>query len=367
MSTSDQMQRHRVREVLLVRDGGPAVADEGEVEARAAHVAGEHVFEPGRLTEPGCGDRARRGTGQHGLRRRVARGAGGHHSPVALHQQELVPEAGVLESLLGGSDVARHQRLHPAVQGGGARALELADLREHLRTGADECVGPKLARDFRRPPLVGRIRIGMDEVNDERLAARVAQGGHRVPELVLVERENDPALRVDTLGHVEAQLARNQRLEAAAQPPAARPGASTELKGVAEPAGCDQPALRALAFQDRVGGDGGAVHQGLDGPGGSAARVDSRHEALGLCAGCARDLCNLESARLAIEGEYIGEGTAYVHTDAISSLSSLVHVLVCHLRLVLFTSALCALDHADARIPQARGLNRPVSCGDRFV
>ena len=152
-----EMQRHRVGQVLLVRGGRTAVADESQVEARAPHVAREHVVEPGRLAEPCRGDRAGRGTRQHSLRRGMARGAGGHHPSVALHQEELVLEAGFLETLLGSADVARHQRLHPAVQSRSARALELADFREDLRAGADKCVRPQLARNHGRAPLVRRV------------------------------------------------------------------------------------------------------------------------------------------------------------------------------------------------------------------
>ena len=309
-----EVQRHRVGQVLLVGDRGAAVADKGEIEARASHVAGEHVVEPRRLAEPGGGDRAGRRTGQHGLRRRAARGAGGHHPPVALHQQELLPEAGVGEPSLGGADVARHQRLHPAVEGGRARSLELADFRKHLRPGADEGVRPQLARNVGRAQLVGGIRVGVEKVDDKRLAARVAQGDHGVPELVFVERGDHPPLRVHALGHVEAQLARYQRFEAAGQTPAVRPGAPAELQRVAEPAGGDQSALRALALQDRVGGDGGAVHDGLDGRGRRAARIDARHEALGLRTGGARDLGDLEATGFPVEGEHVGEGAADVDT-----------------------------------------------------
>ena len=85
-----EVQRHRVRQVLLVRDRGAAVPDEGQVEARAAHVAGEHVVETRCLAEPGGRDGAGRRAGHHRLRRGPARGAGGHHPPVALHQQEPV-------------------------------------------------------------------------------------------------------------------------------------------------------------------------------------------------------------------------------------------------------------------------------------
>ena len=205
-------------------------------------------------------------------------------------------EAGFLETLLGSADVARHQRLHPAVQSRGARALELADLREDLRAGADKCVRPQLARNPGRAPLVRRVRVGMDEMDDERLAARVAQGGHRASKLFFVERDDDPALRVDALGHVEAQLARDQRLEAAGEAPVVRPGAPAELQGVAEPSGRDEPALRALALQDRIGGDGGAVHDGLDGLRGRTACGNPRHEAFGLSTRSARDLGDLESA-----------------------------------------------------------------------
>ena len=157
-------------------------------------------------------------------------------------------------------------------------------------------------------------------MDDERLAARVAQGGHRASKLFFVERDDDPALRVNALGHVEAQLARDQRLEAAGETPVVRPGAPAKFQGITEPAGGDQPAPRALALQDRIGGDGGAVHDGLDGFGGSTARADPGHEAFGLCARSARDLGDLESAGLAVEGEHVGEGTAYVHADTITCL-----------------------------------------------
>ena len=312
-----EMQRHRVRQVLLVRDRRTAVADEGEVEARAAHVAGEHVLEAGRPAEPGRRDRAGRGSGQHRLRRGPARGPRGHHPPVALHEQELVPESRVGEPPLGGPDVARHQRLHPTVQGGRARALELADFRQHFHARADVRVRPQLARDLGRAPLVGRVGVGMHEVNDQRLAARVAKGDDGRAELVFVERDDDPALRVHALGHVEPQLARDQRLEAPRESPPARPGAPAELEGVAESAGRDEPALRALALQDRVGGDGGAVHDGLDGRGRRPARVDARHEAVGLRARSARHLGDFESTRLAVEGEHVGECAADVHADAV--------------------------------------------------
>ena len=325
-----EMQRHRVRQVLLVRDRRTAVADEGEVEARAAHVAGEHVVEAGRPAEPGRRNRAGRRSGQHRLGRGPARGPRGHHPPVALHEQELVPESRVGEPPLGGPDVARHQRLHPAVQGGRARALELADFRQHFHAGADVRVRPQLARDLGRAPLVGRVGVGVYEVDDQGLAARVAKSDDGRAELVFVEREDDPPLCVHALGHVEPQLARNQRLEAPRETPSAGPGAPAELEGVAESAGGDEPALRALAFQDRVGGDGGAVHDGLDRCGGRTARIDTRHEAVGLRAGGARDFGDLESTRLPVEGEHVGEGAADVHTDSVSGLRFLVCYVICH-------------------------------------
>ena len=234
-------------------------------------------------------------------------------------------EAGVLQPSLCLPDVARHQRLHPAVQGRGARALELPDFGEHLGAGADERVRPQLARDLGRAPLVGRIRVGVHEMDDERLASRVAQGGDCASKLVFVEGDDDTALRVHALGHIEPQLARNQRLEGAGEAPVVRPGAAAELEGVAEPAGRHESALRTLALQNRIGGDGGAVHDGLDARGRSTARVDARHEAVGLRARGARDLGDLEPAGLAVEGEHVGERTADVDSHPVTH-SRISHV-----------------------------------------
>ncbi len=78
-----------------------------------------------------------------------------------------------------------------------------------------------------------------------------------------VERRQNLAVGIHALGHFQPDLAVDQRIEGAAQAIGLRPRAAAELQHVAEALGGYQPDLGDLALQQRVGGRGRAVHQGL--------------------------------------------------------------------------------------------------------
>ena len=90
-----------------------------------------------------------------------------------------------------------------------------------------------------------------------RLGDRGAGGG-------LVERGEDAAAGVHALGDLEAEVARDDRREAAGHAVGLRAGAAAELEHVAEARGGDQAGAGEAALEHGVGGGGGAVHDQVD-------------------------------------------------------------------------------------------------------
>src|SRR5262249_8881082 len=110
-----------------------------------------------------------------------------------------------------------------------------------------------------RPLLVLRIRVGMQEVDDERLDAILPKSCRRPTYAVVIKRDEDVTLGVDTLGHLQTVLARDQWLERASQAVRVWPGTPAELEAVAKAPRRDQPADRAFALKECVRPDRRAV------------------------------------------------------------------------------------------------------------
>ena len=264
------------------------------------------------LADVSRGQRAGRRTRHHRLHGIVRGDRARHRAAVALHHQELAAETGELQLLLQPAQVARHDRLDIAVQCRRAGALELADLAQDVGAYRDEGGGPDLARDGAGGLLVRGIGIGMDEADDQRLGAELEQPAHGGPHRVGVERDHHIALGVDALRHFEAQLARDQRLEAADHAVAEGPRAAAELQHIAEARSGDQAAARALAFENGVGADSGAVHQRRQVLDRDAAVAQSREHAARLVVGRRRDLDDAKPVRAFVDEQQVGESAAHV-------------------------------------------------------
>ncbi len=127
------------RLVSSATSGSPSI-DHRDVEARAAHVAGDHVAEAGL-----GGDARRRGHACRGARAHDVRGAAAElaqrrHAAVGLHDRDLAVVAPAVELGREVLRVARDQRLQVALHHRGAGALELVVLAHHRR-GGDELPG----------------------------------------------------------------------------------------------------------------------------------------------------------------------------------------------------------------------------------
>ena len=94
---------------------------------------------------------------------------------------------------------------------------------------------------------------------------RARSSAATVAHRLLVERQKHRAVGRHPLGHAEAQVARHQRLGPlhvdVVLLEAVLPG---DLEGIAEALGGDQRGVRALALDQRVGGERRAVHDEAD-------------------------------------------------------------------------------------------------------
>ena len=142
--------------------------------------------------------------------------------------------------------------------------------------------GQASREDLADPRLVRGIGIGVDQRHRHRLDVELGEALGDAAHRGFVQRPPHGAVHVHALGHREAQLARHQRprlddvdvvlVEAALV---------RDLDHVAEAVGGDERGARALALDDGVGGERGAVHEHAD--------VAERQARLGQRAACALD------------------------------------------------------------------------------
>ena len=188
----------------------------------------------------------------------------GHHAAVRLHHVEGRGRAEGGEPGLERVHVARHDRHHRRVHGGGAPPQVLAELRAHLRRDGQPGVRHLLAHDRRGGALVGGVQVGVQEADHHRLHALVPQAAHRRAHLADVERLQHASLGVETLADLEAPSPGHQRRRLL-QMHVVEPGADlpADLQDVAEAARHEHAHARRLALDDGVGRHGGGVdHRG---------------------------------------------------------------------------------------------------------
>ena len=265
--------------------------------------------------DPRRGDRSGGRAGHDGVHGEIDGRAGRHHAAIPLHHEKLVAQPRAAQVLREAAEIARHDRLHVAVERRRAAAFEFAHLAQYVAAQGHEPVGPDLPRNFAAALLMRRVGVGMDEMDHQCLGAALAQAMHFPPHRRLVERRQDPAGGIDALGHLGPQIARDQRLEAPGHAVGIGASAAAQLEHVAKAGRGNQPAARSLAFEHGIGGDRGAVNQrGYRGEIGFE-RGQPGDEADRLVLGGRRHLGDAEHAALRIERQQIGERAADIDTD----------------------------------------------------
>ena len=270
---------------------------------------------PGRQRRVGGGLHAGGGPDMSVLHGVARRDVDRHGAAIALHDEKLVPVPLRREIGRELAQVAVDDRLHERIDRRRGPPLELAVLGQQLGAHRDIGIGPFGRGDLARPALVRIVQIGMDEVDHERLGALRPEPARRLAHLALGEGHDHLALGVHALVDLEAQIARDQRLEATLEPVRRGARAAPQLEHVAEAPRRDEPRPRALALEQRVGRGGRPVHDHLE-LGRPRRRARQRRLHTGGLVGDRRR--HLRDAHLSggfIHEHEIGERPAHIHPD----------------------------------------------------
>ena len=239
--------------------------DQRDVGAGPAHVEGDQVPLAEEARAVAAARHAAGRARQDGARRDAHRLADRRHAPVGLHDQHRAGVAGGAQALGQAREVARQGGAHVGVDDGGGDPLVLLDLR---------AAPPRRARRTPRaapgaapapsPRSCARVAIGVEVADRDRLdAARrraaMARSSERASSGVATRpsarsRSRTPSRRAR--GH-EGDRRRHAEVVAVVLQPLAH------LDHVAVALGGQEPDARALALEERVGRDGGAVHDAL--------------------------------------------------------------------------------------------------------
>ncbi len=169
------------------------------------------------------------------------------------------------EGTLEAPEIAGHQGLHIGVGDGGRGALVLARLWTDLRRQRDADVRTLPREDVADVQLVRGVGVGMDERHRDGFDPLLVQPLGDRPDGCLVEGETHLAVHVHALRHGEAKAAADHRPGLLDEDVVlVEPALVGDLDDVAEALGGDQGDPGALALDDRVRRQRGAVHEHLD-------------------------------------------------------------------------------------------------------
>jgi hypothetical protein len=244
-------------------------------------------------------------------RRNVAQAA------ARLHDQQLARERAGAQSLVEILDIPAHARADVGVRHGRGRAFVFAIFARDVVRGRDEQLRIGGEQDLAHPVLVidVRVRVQKDDRN------RLDTGGDEVDgqrrRTGLIERLPDRTVVQHALGHLEHAVAGDQRhVFAEEQIERIGPVDAPDFVDVAEPFGRDQRGLRALAFEDRIDGDGRTVDDELRRRRRRPRALDRGEDAVGEIFRRTQRFAERHGARRDVHDGHIGERPADVDRDA---------------------------------------------------
>ena len=293
------MDRHRIFDLGFIGDCRLGVEDQRDIGRGAAHVVGDERRKAGPPPGIGGGDHARSGTGHHGLGglpRHVARR---DHAAIAVHHQEIAQIAAQIQFAGKARHIAFEDRPHAGIHRRRDAALELARFRQERVAGGDMTVRPIFGSDLGGPPLMRRVGIGVQEMDDQGFAAGGQQVLNGVAYLPFVERHAHRARGLEALRHFQPEIARDDGHETAGHAIGLRPGSPPEFDHVAKAARGDHAGAGQPPLQHRIGRRGGAVDDEIDVADREIGIAKCRHHAESLVLGCRRRLGDAHAPAIA--------------------------------------------------------------------
>ena len=323
----DGHRRERRREALHLRPQPSfraAAVDDGDVEARAAHVARDHLREAERGGQRLGGSHAGDRTRLREQDRADAGRAGRHRAATRLHQRDGNAQPGASEAGLERVEERCTRPRRVRVQHRGRHALVLTHDRDEIRRARDDDIRVALADDRRHTPLVRRVAARPQQADREALDAFRADqpiGGRE--DASLVERDEHGTVAVDPLADLGDPPARDERRQRPAHAVDAEPMAARHRPEVGEAFGRDEAGRRAGELGEAIRHHRGAESEmhGIA----EHARARNAHRRGSVCEGGeqpierrARRGRRLASPAVDSVGhEAVGEGAADVNADGV--------------------------------------------------
>ena len=308
-------------DLVGVADPGGELVDQRHVRRGAAHVEGDAARNAGHLADPDRSARPADRAGEKGAGGEFRRLGERHRPAIGPHDADRRRDPPAFELGGEGFEIVADHRREIGVEHAGGEALELPLLANHLGGLRDGDAVERIGEEFSRPAFVDVVGVGVDEADRHRLAAGLPDALGEPGQAVAVELGEHRSIRRHAFADFQAPVPRHQRPgahELDVEQPADQPSGAADLDGVAEPFGGHQRGLRALAFEQRVGGDGGAVHEDPDRRAVDAELGERVQHAAPLAARQGGHLGGKEP--LPVEAEDVREGPAHVHPDAVSGL-----------------------------------------------
>ena len=243
-------------EGAVARDLRLAVEDQADIGGGAAHVEADGTLDSKRARHTArCSDAGRRARGGE-AERQVAQGFGRCHAAGGVEEVQ----AGFLRLCpLQIVHVRRRQRHDSGAECRRRRPFVLAGL--GIDPVRERDVGDPCAQALAQRLLVGRVGVGMEQRHGNRLRTTRCDAPDRVFDRRRVQRDQDPAVVVEPLGHLEAAFGGDlgRELGRQVEPVEVAPVLAPDRERVRKAARGDQGDLRMIALDDGVGDDGRAV------------------------------------------------------------------------------------------------------------
>ncbi|KAJ0340352.1 hypothetical protein COL154_014178, partial [Colletotrichum chrysophilum] len=304
------MDRHGIFDLDLVGDRRLGIADQRHIGRGAAHVVGDEIPDAGAPARIGGRDDAGGRARHDGLGGLASDEARRDHAAIAVHHQDIVAVTALGELVGQPLDITGKQGLDGSVDRRRHAALEFTAFGKQRVAERDVAVRPDPGGDLAGALLMDRIGVGVQEMDDEGLAALVDQVSERGAQGFLVERQQHIAAGIEALGHFQTQVARNDRPELALHAVGVRAGAAPEFQNVAEATRGDQARAAQIAFENGIRRGRRAVDDEIDGRSVGFCGIKRIEYALRLVVDGGRRLGETHTAGPGIEENEIGEGAA---------------------------------------------------------
>ena len=246
----------------LVADGDFAPAHQQHVAARSADFhRDEVVAADGAAVEVERAGACRRPGKQQGGRP----GSGLLHrdrAAVVLNEQQGAVEPEVVQARGEPLEIADGEGRDVGVHHRGRGAFIFPEYRGDVDRGERPPAGPVLAQHLQCPSFVGVVDEAVEQAYRHRLHAFAGESLGGSEHVRLRQRLHACAVAVEPSPHPDAQVPRHQRRRKRFSVVERVLAVSApDVEAVAKPSRGDETHPRAPAFEDGVGGDGGAVHE----------------------------------------------------------------------------------------------------------